>query len=425
MIYDVIEKLPVRFREEVQREIAARLDSETNPEVGVGGPGGRKCQEPMSGMKGRGKLDAGGGIYGGNVEIEEIRFRIGQPPELCFGDGRRQLDKLRVTGADMRELLNYLTGYSLYAYENEIRQGYFTIAGGHRVGVVGRTSTAWCGSGARRSDKGGAETFVSGTGGCQNVTGIADIGAVNIRIAHERKGCALPLMPYIRRAGEIYNTLILAQPGVGKTTYLRDCIRLLSSRADDMDKARTVCKSRAVSGIDETESVYKAGAVKVTDETWEAVKAETEVEAEIAGKPYIVESIAPMKVSVVDERSEIAACYMGVPQNDLGPRTDVLDGCPKQEGMRMLLRSMSPQVIAVDELGGEEDFRALYEVMHSGIRILGTVHAGHPGELLTKPYISQLIKDGQIQRLILLQKDAGGDRNYLVYDGNLNLLPQV
>ena len=127
----------------------------------------------------------------------------------------------------------------------------------------------------------------------------------------------MPLMPYIRDENSIYNTLVISRPGEGKTTFLRDCIRILSDGCD--------------------------------------------------GKKAL-------KVSVVDERSEIAACYLGVAQNDIGNSSDVLDNCPKSLGMMMLLRSMSPDVIAVDELGGESDIEALNQLVSCGIRILGSVH---------------------------------------------------
>lgn len=69
----------------------------------------------------------------------------------------------------------------------------------------------------------------------------------------------------------------------------------------------------------------------------------------------------PFSVAVVDERGELAACDQGVPQNDLGTRTDVMDGCPKTLGMRLMLRSMAPSVLAVDEIGGMDDAEALLE----------------------------------------------------------------
>src|SRR5690606_12747541 len=75
-----------------------------------------------------------------------------------------------------------------------------------------------------------------------------------------------------------------------------------------------------------------------------------------------------MKVGIVDERSELAACVRGIPLFDVGPRTDILDGCPKAEGMMMLIRSMSPEVIIVDEIGRPEDTEAIREALHAGIR---------------------------------------------------------
>lgn len=275
--------------------------------------------------------------------LEEVRFRVGWPTEFLYADGKiRRLS--RVTQREVVEMLNYISGYSLYALEEELRQGFLTMRGGHRIGVSGRASRA--------------EQF----GGRNEINGIADISGMNIRVAHERKDCAKPLLPYIRNGESIHNTLLLAPPGVGKTTYLRDCIRLLSTG----DEAH-----------------------------------------------------AGLKIGLVDERSEIAACYRGVPQNDLGPRVDVLDNCPKEKGMRMLLRTMSPQVIAVDELGGEEDFAAVFQILYSGIRILGTVHARDQEELMVKPFMEELVRQKQIGRIVVLSRGKGGERMFEIYDGGL------
>lgn len=96
-----------------------------------------------------------------------------------------------------------------------------------------------------------------------------------------------------------------------------------------------------------------------------------------------------LKVSVVDERSEIAGCYRGVPQNDVGMRTDVLDGCPKSSGMMLLIRTMSPQVVAVDELGSREDVEAVAYAVHCGCSILGSVHARDLEEVKKKPVLRE------------------------------------
>lgn len=270
---------------------------------------------------------------------EEIRLRVGQPLEIVMGDeGIKRYE--RITLAQMRECLNYLTGYSPYALEEEMRQGFFTIEGGHRVGISGHASY----HGQRK----------------EAVTDcVSNIGAVNIRVAHEVKGCAKDIVPWIKRGDGWYHTILFSGPGVGKTTCLRDLIRILSS-------------------------------------------------GEGLQRDY--------KVGVVDERSEIAACLRGVPQNDLGPRCDVLDNCPKSVGMRMLLRSMSPEILAVDELGDTEDFEAAKEAMNSGVYVLATMHAGSVTEIKQKIAPWQNMGQEDMVRLIELKR-KGKERKLLVYDG--------
>lgn len=294
-------------------------------------------------------------------DLEEIRVRVGQPMEFLYGDevrylfrksegfawcrmqkGRERENAYLTTGGDIAEMLNYISNYSLYAYKEELKQGYITIEGGHRIGVAGQAAMSE-----------------------GRLSGIYHIAFLNIRVAHEKPGCAEALLPWIRWKESIYNTLLLSAPGAGKTTLLRDCIRALSAGEKEHDG---------------------------------------------------------LKVSVVDERSEIAACYHGIPQNDLGPRTDVLDGCSKPEGMRMLIRSMSPQVIAVDELGNEADFRAVEQTIHSGSKVLGTVHAGDIRELSEKPMLKSWMKKGLFQRFVLIEKEMSGKRNFTVYDQNMEKL---
>ena len=272
-------------------------------------------------------------------DVEEIRIRIGQPVEFVTAAGSTfGGNDYQVTEKDVAQMLSFISSYSLYAYQEELRQGYLTIQGGHRIGV--------CGSVALEDGR---------------ITGMHHISFFNIRIAHEKKGCAKELLPYIRRENGIFNTLIFSEPGAGKTTVLRDCIRLISQGTKDVPGQR---------------------------------------------------------VCVVDERSEIAACHLGVPQNDLGPRTDVLDGCPKREGMRMLLRSMSPQVLAVDELGGEEDYRMVEEAVYSGSRVLGTVHMGDIRELSDKPFLSGWMKKKVFARFVSITREKDGTRCYRIYDEN-------
>lgn len=265
-------------------------------------------------------------------ELEEIRIRVGQPAEWVFSTGMIRGGK-RISEGDIIEVMNYLTDYSWYAFSDEIKKGYFTIKGGNRVGVSGRT-------------------------GCvgDRVENISDVGMINIRVAHQKIGCALEIIKRIRNEEGIFNTLFVSLPGKGKTTYLRDCIRILSSGADGR---------------------------------------------------------VALKVGVVDERSEIGASYNGIPQNNLGVRTDILDDCPKQYGMKMLLRSMSPDIIAVDELSDKKDFEALEDIIASGINILGTIH-GNSVEDVRKKISKFQIKD-KIDRYIYISVDEAGKRNLLVY----------
>mgnify|MGYP001104209515 FL=1 len=112
-------------------------------------------------------------------------------------------------------------------------------------------------------------------------------------------------------------------------------------------------------------------------------------------------------VGVVDERSELAACYMGIPQNDVGLRTDILDGCPKAEGMLMLLRSMSPKVIAVDEIGSREDIDAISYVINCGCGILATIHGDSIDDIRTRPVLRKLVEEKVFERYIVLGRSAG------------------
>lgn len=259
--------------------------------------------------------------------LQEIRLRTGQPITVLYkGEEvllpRRMERKHKVLQDEIRETVEYICNYSLYAYENELRQGFVTVEGGHRIGLAGQV--------------------ILENGRVKNMKYISSI---NIRVSHEVINCADPIFPYITRQRELYHTLIISPPRCGKTTLLRDLIRQVSDG------------NRWVKGC---------------------------------------------TVGVVDERSELGGCYLGQAQNNLGMRTDILDCCPKAEGMIMLIRSMAPQVIAVDEIGDFEDIHSIEYAMHCGCRMVATVHGASIAEIQKKPFFEQMIKQKRFERYVVL-----------------------
>ena len=287
-------------------------------------------------------------------KVQEIRLRAGRPVFVVSGgteyvlteEGLRRTalpgsgpgpaQAYRATPQDLRETLEYVSSHSLYAFEEEIRQGFLTIRGGHRIGLAGKTVT----------DERGIRT-------------IKYISFLNVRLAHQVRGCADKVMPYLSERGQALHTLFVSPPRCGKTTLLRDVIRQMSGRHT---------------------------------------------------------------VGVVDERSELAACCQGIPQNDLGDRTDVLDCCPKAKGMMMLVRSMSPEVVAVDEIGGREDVDAMRYVMNCGCSVLATVHGDSLEDVAGKPALGEMVLGGMFDRCIVLSSRKGAGTVEEIRDGAGNCL---
>ncbi len=276
-------------------------------------------------------------------DIQEIKIRIGKPLMVMLNKGecivRESTNSIYiVTEADLREMLEYISNYSLYAYEKEMRQGFITIEGGHRIGLCGQT--------------------IIENGHIRN---LRYISSINVRVSHEIKGCADHVLPYLINEKSILHTLIISPPRCGKTTLLRDIIRQISD-----------------------------GTAHVKGHT----------------------------VGVVDERSEIGGCYRGVPQNQLGMRTDILDGCPKAEGMLMMIRSMGPEVIAVDEIGTKEDVYAIDYALHCGCKMIATVHGKSLDEIRDKPALEELVKNHRFERYIVLGNKMGVGSVEGIYDEN-------
>lgn len=206
---------------------------------------------------------------------------------------------------------------------------------------------------------GGCRVGICGEGVRSNeeMMALKNISSLNIRLAREVKGCGDKVIDYIYNK-KFYSTLVVSPPACGKTTLLRDIIRQLSNRG--------------------------------------------------------------LSVGVADERGEIAGTYMGQAGTDVGTRTDVMDGCIKSDAMYMLLRSMSPDVIAADEIGSNKELHLMREIANSGIGLLCSVHGSCLEELTKRPVFKTAIKDRLFDRYVVLSRRNGAGTIEGVYDEGLN-----
>lgn len=254
--------------------------------------------------------------------INEIRIRINYP--LKVHTRTETLDgKTIITAKHIQSILEKCCCYSMYAYENELRQGFITIRGGHRIGI-------------------GGEVLYEG-GVLKNYRYITFLC---IRVSHEIDNCSNNIMPFINKDGCLKHTLIVSAPGCGKTTLLRDILKKISHSCTRVNN-----------------------------------------------------------ISVIDERSEIASCYNGVPQIDIGENVDIIDGCPKALGMMMSIRSLAPDIVAIDEIGGKEDCQAIEYCINCGCIVIGTVHGNSFSDLLGRPELNKLLKPEMFSRFIFLDRE--------------------
>ena len=228
--------------------------------------------------------------------LEEVRFRLDRPV-YCYGTTdtvplRVENQLRRVRQSDLDHIIAIIAEHSLYARTQELRQGFLTLPGGHRVGVAGKA--VW-------KDK--------------DIVTMTDISGLNFRRARNVEGSAQALIEIFHEQElDLGSILVAGPPRSGKTTLLRDLIRWFSENAE--------------------------------------------------------------RVTVIDERSELAAYHGGHYGFDLGVHIDVLDGWSKADGMNLATRTLGPDRVVVDELGDAEDFPAVSHALHTGVKVVASVHAG-------------------------------------------------
>ena len=266
------------------------------------------------------------------ARAEELRLRAGWPMTALIGGAERPLGGEPVEGAELEQLVEIASGASLHTVLDQVRRGYLTFEGGHRIGL--------CGTAVLREGE---------------IHALRSISSANLRIARQVKGAAGPVLDRLCPGGRLADTLIFAPPGLGKTTLLRDLIRSVSEG----------------------------------------------------------ENCVPLRVSLADERGEVAAMYGGLPQLEVGRRTDVAEGCPKAQGLMLLLRAMNPQVLAVDEITAPEDVRALIAAAGCGVTLLATAHGEGRAGLERRPLYRPLLEEGLFRFLVRIRRE-GERRVYTV-----------
>ncbi|MCL1914638.1 MAG: stage III sporulation protein AA [Eubacteriaceae bacterium] len=266
--------------------------------------------------------------------IEEIRIRAGKEMEVVASNQCFYIKEI-FGQEDILLMLQNGAKQSLYAHAEQLKQGFLTIQGGHRIGVCGR---------------------VHHSNGV--IESIDSYSSLNIRVARQILGVSKDFVRLaFNDAHKPCSLLIVSAPGVGKTTLLRDLARVISDGGH--------------------------------------------------------------KVGIVDERGEIAACVQGVPTLEVGMRTDVMDNCPKAVGMRMLIRSMSPELIVTDEIAGDDDQSAVVSAISSGVSVLASAHGSTIEELSSRQYLHGIVQNGLFDRIVFMARGQGVAIPMRAYDSKL------
>ncbi len=258
-------------------------------------------------------------------EVQEIRIRANRPIILKLRE-RDLMLQYDIQQNEILQIVERICENSIYAYKNQICEGFITVRGGHRIGITG--------------------SCVIENG---KIINVKYISSLNFRIAREVLNCSTRILREVIDVENktIFNTIIVAPPGKGKTTVLRDLIRRLSNGIDEINFRGKVC-------------------------------------------------------GVVDERGEIAAMYKGVPQNDVGIRTDIIENVDKYKGIHMLIRTMAPEIVACDEIGSKQDVDAIHYALFSGVKGIFTMHGRNIDDIKNNKQVYELVENREIQKVIFL-----------------------
>ncbi|MDK2584886.1 stage III sporulation protein AA [Romboutsia sedimentorum] len=286
-----------------------------------------------------------------DINIEEIRLRSQKPlilnannKDYFYNINSNKLDKRMnspyiVSKEDIEQTFQIICKYSIHSFMDDIKKGFITLRGGHRVGLVGKV--------------------IVEDGQVKN---IKHISSLNIRVSREIIGCSDKILKHVIKGdNQVNNTLIISPPQCGKTTLIRDIVRNLSNGNEEY----------GFKGI---------------------------------------------KVALIDERNEISGSYLGSSQMDVGIRTDIIETCPKDLGIVMLLRSMSPNLIVTDEIGSLDEIKALYTALNGGVSLITTVHGDSIEDIKNRKEMSNLLDKDLFKKVIILSAKKGPGTIEKIYD---------